>query len=67
MYDVARIVAADFARTRKISGDAMLAAIPQHEREAIEERASILEFDANLPRDLATRISFSNYLGRMRR
>ena len=39
-----------------------LALIPRDERESVEERAAIIEFDGGLERDEAERAAFSNYL-----
>ena len=37
--------------------------VPPAEREAMEERAAILEFDGGLDRELAERKAFSDYFG----
>jgi hypothetical protein len=39
-----------------------LAVIPADEREAVEERAAVLEFDAKMSRDVATRAALNLYV-----
>lgn len=68
MYDLARVVMAAFEQERRIGlrGPTVeataLALVPADDREAIEERAAVLEFDANMSRDAATRTALDGYL-----
>jgi len=51
------------------SEESALAVLPADEREAVEERAAVLEFDGKMSRDTATRTALSVYVlnGRTRR
>jgi hypothetical protein len=50
LYALARFAVADFMEEATV-----LASLPPTVREEVEERAAILQFDAHLPRGLATR------------
>src|SRR3954462_2087002 len=63
LYTFAHCAVAAFAQD---AGDApaatVLGCLPPDVREEVEERAAILQFDANLPRGLATRAAVSAYV-----
>jgi hypothetical protein len=63
MYAIAESVVDAFARD--YAGDraqTALAKVPCSDRDSVEERAAILEFDAKLPRDTATRLALVTYI-----
>ena len=71
MYAIADVVAdvIGSVRPRPQSGGlrAAMTLIPGDEREAVEERAAIIEHDAGLPRDEAERQAVVSFIGRTRR
>jgi hypothetical protein len=63
LYVVARCAVAVFERSTSDTGElTALACLPAAAREAVEERAAIVQFDAHLPRGMATRAAVSAYL-----
>src|SRR5262245_5078699 len=67
MYVLARHALGEYRRGHRIPASqeaSALAAVPELEREAIEERAAVLEFDAKMPRDTATRLALHDYAKR---
>jgi hypothetical protein len=60
LYALAQSAVAAFAQDAGDEQEAtVLGCLPPAVREAVEERAAILQFDAHLPRGLATRIAIS--------
>jgi hypothetical protein len=69
LYALARHAVGRYRTDRCVLGNSeasVLAAVPESDREVIEERAAVLEFDANMPRDTATRQAIHAYVGRIR-
>jgi hypothetical protein len=63
LYGVARCAVEVFEPSTTDTGEATaLDCLPAVSREEVEERAAILQFDAKLPRDLASRAAVSAYL-----
>ncbi len=71
MYDLARIVVDQFMlmnrsqRARAAEESEAMRLVPVEMRDAVEERAAILEFDGRVPRDFAVRASFKTLTRRM--
>ena len=73
LYTLAQVIVDDYAqRPRRGNGDRhishqgiaqALASLPVGEREQIDERAAIIEYDGRVERDLAERSSLTNWLG----
>jgi hypothetical protein len=61
MYELARIVVTLHERDSAQSDPAALRLLPSEDREAIEERAAVLEFDAGMTRSAATRTAFVSH------
>ena len=66
LYTLARHAIMQF-RTARVGGEraseeATLAALPSDDREAVEERAAVLEFDGQMTRDRATRAALHHHL-----
>ena len=61
MYELARCVVDAFPRHSNDTQTRALAIVPENDREDLEERAAVLEFDANMTRDAATRAAVTAY------
>lgn len=66
LYDIAAQVVLAYDPAQKLfeDADAALHLVTPNDRENIEERAAILEFDAQMTRDTATRISVAAHVRR---
>lgn len=63
LYTLAHCAIAAFVQDASDEpGATVLACLPPDVSEEVEERAAILQFDANLPRGLATRAAVSAYV-----
>jgi hypothetical protein len=64
LYEAASVVLALRVpcRVRTDPEASALAAVPESDREVVEERAAVLEFDANMSRDTATRQALHAYV-----
>lgn len=58
LYELARLTLKQF-ENRRASFNSVLGAFGQSEKEVIEERAAVLEFEGNLEREVAERIAVS--------
>lgn len=58
LYDLARLTLEQFVN-RRASFNSVLESFGQSEKEVIEERAAIMEFEGNLEREAAERIAIS--------
>ena len=62
MYDLASCVVGACNEDRAIGERGTLDLIPEEDRDGVEERAAVLQFDANMPRSVATRTACASYL-----
>jgi hypothetical protein len=65
LYVLARHTVAEYRSGRRLheNSEALaLTAVPESDRELVEERAAVLEFDANMTRDQATRAALYAHL-----
>lgn len=60
-YELARLTLEQFVN-RRASFNSVLESFEETEKEAIEERAAVLEFEGNLERETAERIAISQAL-----
>jgi hypothetical protein len=63
MYMLAGVVVPFYEAHRDQPGPAACRQLTQEDRDVIEERAAILEFDGQMPRDVATRLSIEAHFG----
>ena len=65
LYALARQVL-EQDRTAHSAEESALTALSTEDRESVEERAAVLEFDARMPRDKATRAAMQSFLRHQR-